>query len=361
MVADKKLKENIGVTSPLSGENADRKVNPVFDIAKFVMAIGVVFIHANFLPDILYPWLRMAVPMFFMISSYLLFTKLNGIKSKGGNPASAVWRFTKRNLILYGFWFVVLSPLTFYLRNYFAVGLIRGFLKLLKSFLFASTFVASWYIIATVIGTLVVVFLSRYINNKLLFAITLMLHICISIWSAHYPLVAGVDFINAFTTGYKSLFLTPWGSFPVSLFWIVCGKCFADGTIDLKKGFSIAMLVLSAIGIYAEWLLSKTVTGIRNCDSLIFLAPLCIATFSIIKKINVKSEKNTVSLRKSSTIIYALHGSVVQIMSKLSQIVFGESYGIVRFFATLLFCLAVCYVILKLEKLKPFSWLKYSH
>lgn len=45
----------------------------IFDLAKFILAIFIIAIHSEFLPHILYPWLRIAVPLFFVISAYLFF------------------------------------------------------------------------------------------------------------------------------------------------------------------------------------------------------------------------------------------------------------------------------------------------
>lgn len=49
----------------------------ILDLIKFVFSIMIVAIHTELLPNILYPWLRLAVPLFFIISSFLLFSKIN--------------------------------------------------------------------------------------------------------------------------------------------------------------------------------------------------------------------------------------------------------------------------------------------
>lgn len=53
------------------------------DLLKFLMALMVVMIHvkpnihSEFLSNVFTPFLNIAVPMFFVISSVLLFSKLN--------------------------------------------------------------------------------------------------------------------------------------------------------------------------------------------------------------------------------------------------------------------------------------------
>ena len=47
----------------------------MIDFAKIVLSIMVVCIHVPFCPEILKPYLRIAVPIFFMISSFLFSKK----------------------------------------------------------------------------------------------------------------------------------------------------------------------------------------------------------------------------------------------------------------------------------------------
>ena len=49
----------------------------ILDLAKFIFSLMILAIHTSLFPKILYPWLRIAVPMFFIISSFLLFKKIN--------------------------------------------------------------------------------------------------------------------------------------------------------------------------------------------------------------------------------------------------------------------------------------------
>ena len=50
------------------------------DVAKFVLSVVIIFLHINPLGEqygyLAYPLVRIAVPLFFMISAFLLFTKI---------------------------------------------------------------------------------------------------------------------------------------------------------------------------------------------------------------------------------------------------------------------------------------------
>lgn len=81
-----------------------RKEIEILDVAKFVMAIMVVGIHTLGKYGI-YPLFRIAVPLFFMISSYLFFSD----PDKCGNVI-CLKKFCLRNIKLYTFWFIALMP-----------------------------------------------------------------------------------------------------------------------------------------------------------------------------------------------------------------------------------------------------------
>ena len=50
-----------------------QKTYDIFDLVKFILSI--VSLHSGIVPDIFIPIVRVAVPLFFIISSYLLFEK----------------------------------------------------------------------------------------------------------------------------------------------------------------------------------------------------------------------------------------------------------------------------------------------
>ena len=64
------------------------------DLVKIVMSVFVVAIHTELVPDVLSPWTRIAVPVFFMISSYFFFNKLQSV---GANGLTVLKKFLIRN------------------------------------------------------------------------------------------------------------------------------------------------------------------------------------------------------------------------------------------------------------------------
>ena len=197
----------------------------IFDITKLILSFMVVAIHVELYPMVLYPWLRLAVPLFFIISSFILFMKLQRSPDKN----NIVKEYIIRLLKLYCFWFILLLPITIYLRrSWFNDGILLGIFNVIKNIFFGSTFGGSWYISSTIFGILIVYFLSKKVNNKVLFLIFLLMYI-FCCFSSSYNILKG----NYFKF-YITLFGKPEFNFFMSCIYIL-EKCFLkENLIKLK-------------------------------------------------------------------------------------------------------------------------------
>ena len=79
------------------------------DVLKFFLAITIVQIHSEFALVWMKPYLRLAVPLYFMISSFFFFRKKPDTEQ--------LWAYVKRLSKLYLFWFIVWSPFYFYINR----------------------------------------------------------------------------------------------------------------------------------------------------------------------------------------------------------------------------------------------------
>ena len=189
-----------------------KKNNDLLDVIKFILSFMIVAIHTNLFPSVLYPWLRLAVPMFFLISSFLFFKKVNRCE-KATEKNKALKSFVIRNVILYAFWFIVQFPYYFVARGWFDYGFVNGIINILINMIFGSTFVASWFIAAIIIGTVIVFFASKKLSNKALLAIGVVLYIIISLRSSYVILFKNITpIINAncnFKKNFKNYLTKP--------------------------------------------------------------------------------------------------------------------------------------------------------
>ena len=336
-----------------------RKSNDIIDLVKLVLSFAVVALHANLFDPYLYPWLRLAVPLFFMISSYFFFDKIKGCRSTK-ERFCVLGDFALRNLKLYAFWFVVLFPINFFGRGWFEGGFFSGILNIVTNFFIGSTFVASWFISALVIGTAIIFLLSRKLNNCLLLIIGALVFAVVAMRSSYVFVINDFKGLVSVIKSYERIMNSPVNSFPASIFWIVLGKVFADGFRIKIKPSAILALLSSAL-LFVEWILIKNHTGKFENDFYFMLAPVCVALFSILLQLKPRKIKYAKEMRKLSIIIFASHGAVLSCVLYGGKLLSISLPSPVTFLLTAGASVCIGVVILLLERYKYLRFLKYSH
>ncbi len=336
----------------------------ILDLSKFILSIMIVAIHTSLLPELLYPWLRLAVPLFFIISSFLLFKKINNSSKEESN--NIIKKFVFRQIKLYLFWFIVLLPFTVYLRrDWFYMGIRNGIRLVVQNTLFSSTFIASWFIVATITATVIIYKLSNKKNYKLLFVIFTLIYFGCCTVSSYNTFITNFDLINKIYSVYLYFFPSPIFSFPVALIWVFIGKMFADNNINYKiknKKIFLLSLITFSIFLFIEWKFVIKISNIYSNDCYFFLLPLSILIFKLLLNINIDLKYNKI-LRNISTITYPLHASIAPfVFSILDKFIDNITLiGILNFCMTLSICYIACFIIFKLVKIDRFKFLKYSY
>lgn len=338
-------------TSPSTealGVTASAKPDAKYDIAKLVLSLLVVAIHASLYPTVLFPWLRIAVPLFFMISSYFLFSKLR--EASADQHKSILKKFVVRNLKLYLCWFVIFLPITLYIRKniYFSQGWFQNIVTMLKSFFFGSTFAASWFLSAMVIGVLIVYLLNKLLkNNFLLLLVALIFFTLVTLTSSYFDVVADT-FFGTIIKMHITVFGAMVCSFPAAIFWVFIGKLFAEQKIKLGSWLLWAVLVIgSAVALLIEWKYAVLRNGSYSMDSYFMLAPLCVLLFLGITKIKPIYWERSVYVRRLSTVVYVVHASLMPVISKLISVVFRVKIPLLSFVVALAACVVI-YLLIEL-------------
>ena len=338
MLKDSQLSErHAKSTNSISTTKNDAK----YDLIKFFLSIFVLAIHSNLYPMVLYPWLRIAVPLFFVMSSYFVFSKLR--EAPREKQKVILKNFVVRNLQLYLCWFVILLPITLYIRKelYFSSGFIKNTLAFLKSFFFGSTFVASWFISATIIGALIIYFLSKLLKKDGFVFLISLFSFCIVTLASSYKAVIMDTFILAAINKYIEIFGGLVCSFPAALFWVFIGKLFAEQKIKLKSvQLLITLTALSCVALFFEWKFVFSLDGSYSNDSYFMLAPLCVLLFIWVQKIKPYYWKNSVYFKHMSTILYVVHASLLPVVSELISIVLNVKIPLLSFILTFIGCTA---------------------
>lgn len=336
---------------------------PIYDYLRIVLALMIIAIHTGLFPKVLFPWLRSAVPLFFLLSSYLLFSRLH--EAQAEEKRSILWQYIKRNLCFYLFWFAALAPITFYCKDYFDDGIIKGILTLIQHALFSSTFFSSWFLAALIIGTIIVYYAAAVVNWKGLLAVSLVIFALICFRSSYWQFVPKDSFLVSLDNAYVRIFTEPFKSFPAAILWIVIGKLFAEKKIKFNQLQSYLTLALGIALLYAEWRIVKQTTGETRNDCYFMLLPFCIGAFSAVKLYESKSfAHDTQALRKASAITYASHASIATLISAITNTLFRVNvynHALSLFAITTFLSLLLSAALLLLSRRRFLSFLKYSY
>lgn len=327
------------------------KCSASIDLSKYILSLMVVAIHVaparGFWYELMIPVLRLAVPLFFMISGYLLFVRMKELDHDKQNEALMKYLF--RILKLYLAWLILLFPVTVWNRKYFSEGIFAGLKKILKGFVFGSTFPASWYLMALIIGTALVYIGSRYMGNCVVFIVGTVLYIICCLLSNYGNFCGSLRVINGI---YPTAFFN---SFPVAIIWISLGKVFAEHeelSLRLAKVKSSGA-VLSILLLYCEWFLIKYFRTGESNDCYFMLVPCAVFIFTIIIT-GTREVRFARQMRMASTITYCMHISIALILDEFIN--FGEVFGnlvlalIIRYLLVVLLCMIASYFIIKIAE-----------
>lgn len=218
-----------------------QKVITGFDLLKFLMALVIINIHLNLAEYADGTWMSipwrfindMAVPTFFILSSFFFFRKVR--EGNKDDKVQALRYYECRLAKLYLFWVIALSPIILYCwhpeyltSSYFAVFLF------IKNFLFGYEFGASWFFGALLIGV-PIIFAIRNISNGM---IALLMSLVVYIY-----LYVDID-RKLLCELYTNILRDPKLSFPSGLLWISLGATMSnEKVVEIIRGSKLSILI----------------------------------------------------------------------------------------------------------------------
>jgi len=301
------------------------------------------------------------VPLFFIISSFLFFSKYNA-QSQALEKRQRILVFVKRNLQLYFCWFVLLFPATVYIRGYYQQSIGVSIVRVLRDFLFGSTFLSSWFLMANLLGITIILGLSK-VNNHLAGIIAVFLYILCMLKTCYGNLLPTESLLYRAFELYPATF---YQSFPIGVFWAYVGKRIAE-IKEYRQNITILGLGISILLLVIEW---NTIEkrGLLLVPGYCFMmVPVCIFLVLLIKKIQTNIDrKHSMFLRHLSTIIYCLSTTVGYMLEHFIEKVvpqFGD--GLIHyqfvFWATVLICIVITIMVDFIKKFRLFKWMKYMY
>ena len=321
-----------------------------------LLSLLVVAIHVTSkgIQSMIHPYARIAVPMFFTMGSYFLFTKMKHVNGKG--RWIVVLRYCARLLTLYGIWLLLLWPITVHCRGY----VMDDIGKIIHDMLMASTFRASWYLMATVIGTMIVFVMSLFLPDWALVIVGIMPYALCTLLSTYASLGMRIPLALAASNAYPRMFT----GFPASLLWISLGKCLAKGKKSERTGMWLAMTIACFAMLKGEDWLVKTYLGqVHDNDCYIMLVPTCICLFKLVQSCDMRiNNRFFIRFAKcSSTIAYCLHASLVHFFRNMIHVAdrLGTDFKLYLLVVACCYCVAMLCTLL--EDKRPFGVLKLLH
>lgn len=330
------------------------------DIAKLVAALFVVSIHMNPLEPclandlIIGIFARLAVPFFYLTSSYLFF-------KKGDIGISNVKHYVKRLLILYAFWFVVNMPIMFIARieggGYTSYAQIL--LVLLRDFFISNTYDGSYFIISLIECVPLVYFMSKFMKDIWLLVIGLLLFSFVSICLNYYvylPLSLS-EICKEYGNTDFDLACTPLTAY----IYVVIGKILACNKrlVFLKKKHIFCISLVSLALYYSESLVFTF--GIPRLPLSRIIASVVL--FICIMNVRISTTLPYKQFRIMSTIIFFSHFIFVFFVWRyyyhITE-VFKFGY-FSRYLLVVSLSLLTFFVIRFLSGRKFTKWVKYSY
>lgn len=294
------------------------------DLAKFIGAVYIVALHCRLFYNLgsadyyLTCFCRIAVPFFFIASSYFFF---KGQKS--------IWEYVKRLLILYLCWFIIELPIT--IQRFFIdsdEGLYKNIFLFLRGLFINSTFFASWFITALWQGMLIVWWLSKKVSNKVLALIGSICFLIACVWSMYREVFIPTPIWPAFKL--FGVLLAPSNSFIIAIPYCILGKYFADNPEVSIKRPPIVLIFLALIAALEVYLCRNI--GYMS-DSYLSLILLCPCVFISVLHWNVKiSPESSKYMRHCSILIYILHLPIRYLLIRYLSL---PDYGAITFLIVL--------------------------
>lgn len=341
----------------MNKKNMNKRQIQGFDLLKFIMALFIVGIHAHFSDSLIannYQLIGgginkiqgLTVPIFFVISSFLFFRKsFSCLKDNN----KLYLKFIKRLGIVYLFYFILLSPVIINNRGWFDMDLVTGALSFIKDVFLRYTYPGSWFLSALVMATTIVFFLGKKINHWVILIIS-------------FVLLLYIYNVELLPTKYR--FLYNWYdihirdiklSFPVALFWISMGACFAKINENLERleKYKYGLWIL-----FLFFYISTYFLPINELSTVFMVAVLIIIFYNL----KFKRHLNIyLKLREYSILFFFWHFIVLQVIKVALHNRQFEVLGVWLYPITLGLVLIISTLIVYLENKKYFKWLRYSH
>lgn len=342
-----------------------------FDLAKFVCSILVVMLHfplfgiqsGSSIPAILNFIIhrgigRIAVPLFFVFSGFLLYRKV----SLDNFSIQPIKKYVLRIFTLYIIWTLIYLPLNL-VNIISSAHPLSKCLYYLRRFFFIGTYYHLWYLRATVIGVIIISFLlSRRFQPRKILCIAFAFWIVGLLGNNYYGLIrplTKVPYLSQIIKYYFKIFGNTRNGAFFAFFYLALGMVFAKEDISLSRKKSLPLFLASLVMMVLESLFISNHQLAKGHDLLFFAAPAAFFCFLFLKSVSLEDRPIYKSLRTLSSLIYYLHVWIGVVISNMFKLLNPSlTHTPLTFLTTLALTILLAQTIIHVSHRPKLQWLK---
>jgi serine/alanine racemase len=252
---------------------------------------------------------RVAVPFFFMVSGFSLFSQTP--------KAAALKRFTAKTATLYGISILLYLPLNIYMGR----GKPLSIFEILKDIIFDGTLYHLWYFPAAITGACIVYLLYRFAGRTAALAISAALYVLGLLGDSYYGITAGVPFLEtAYSEAFKLFDYTRNGLFFTPLFMLLGGMAARPGRQAKKNDIKDMKDFIIFFGLMICEALILHKLGLQRHDSMyIMLVPCMYFLFLLLLQARGARKPRC---KRFSIIVYIMHPWVIALLHPAAEALF---------------------------------------
>ncbi len=323
------------------------------NIMKLVMAFFVMIVHFSPFKTInpilhfisIHGFTRIAVPFFILSTGYL-------ISENGKISETRLYKTLKRLASLYIFWTLIYSPLII-AEVIYSTDSTSWWINLTRNIFFEGSFIHLWYLIATIIGLLIVTKLMTLMNTKFVVLVCSLLFILGVLGDSYYGWSITVPVLSSFKSVLFQFIRTTRNGVFFAPIYLVIGLIIKQYQPRFKKTTLSFVLIFFLILSFVEVLLLRNAGWAKDYNMTFTSLPLAIITFLLTLHITVSF--NTQKYKEIATTLFYIHIGVyvfVQAILTAGDITQFRNYGLLAFIITVILSFLLTLLIHKFKKYK---------
>ena len=301
---------------------------------------------------------RIAVPFFFACSGFLFFGNLDYHNDKIINCKSnrkKLCKYVGRIFLLYIVWSAIY--LTIQIPEWYNSGWLslNAFIDYFISIFWSSSYFHLWYLIDIVYATVLIYFTMNLLKRKVVYVIAIALYLLgVLVYSYYWLPLDSLDIIKNIYLKFPALWDSVTRAYPLLLLGLFASRVNRAKNNNINFLFFLIFFLLLCTEFYY---INTFTENHSNFSYIIFSVPLGYFFFSWVINLNLNlNKKISKIIRNMSTIIYCVHPLVLHFFKNYCSFDNIYIYLFVSFISTI-----ISYLIIKISKIKLFSFLKYLY